>query len=151
MADLGRCVRLVAAALMAVALAACAPTFRNHGYVPPQEALDAIVIGVDSRDSLAQTLGPPSATGILDDSGWYYVQSRWRNYAWRAPEEIDRQVVAISFDRNGVVTNVERFGLENGRVVVLSRRVTATSIRTESILRQIYRNFGRIQASDILR
>ena len=35
----------------------------------------------------------------------------------------ERQVVAISFNESGTVTNVERFGLERGQIVVLSRRV----------------------------
>lgn len=143
--------RLGLAALALAALGACAPTFRTHGYIPPQEALDSVVIGVDTRDSLAETLGRPSSTGLLDDSGWYYVQSRWRHFAYRAPEEIDRQVVAISFDARGTVTNIERFGLQDGRVVVLSRRITETSIRNMTFLRQLYENFGRIQASDLLR
>lgn len=143
--------RLGLAALGLAALGACAPTFRTHGYIPPQEALDSVVIGVDTRDSLAETLGRPSSTGLLDDSGWYYVQSRWRHFAYRAPEEIDRQVVAISFDARGTVTNIERFGLQDGRVVVLSRRITETSIRNMTFLRQLYENFGRIQASDLLR
>ncbi len=143
--------RLGLVALLLGALSACSAVYRNHGYIPPQEALDQVVVGVDTRDSLAETLGRPSSTGLLDASGWYYVQSRWRHFAYRAPEEIDRQVVAISFDARGTVANVERFGLENGRVVVLSRRVTETSIRGVSFLRTLYQNFGRIQASDLLR
>jgi len=136
---------------LALLVAACAPTFRNHGYVPPQEALDAVVIGVDTRDGLAETLGRPSAAGIMADSGWYYVESRWRHYGARAPEEIQREVVAISFDAGGVVTNIERFGLEDGRVVRLSSRLTATAIREVSFLRQLYRNFGRINPGDLFR
>ncbi len=125
--------------------------FRNHGYVPPQEALDAVVVGVDTRDSIGETLGRPSAAGIMADSGWYYVESRWKHYGARAPEEIDRQVVAISFDTAGVVTDIERFGLEDGRVVRLSGRLTESSIREVSFLRQLYRNFGRINPGDFFR
>lgn len=143
------------AAALALALvllaAACAPVFRNHGYVPPQEALDAVVVGVDTRDSIAETLGRPSAAGIMADSGWYYVESRWRHYGARAPQEIDRQVVAVSFDSAGVVTNIERFGLEQGRVVRLSSRLTASAIRELGLLRQLYRNFGRINPGDFFR
>ncbi len=44
------------------------------------------------------------------------------------PEEISREVVAVSFDDKGVVRNIERFGLENGEVIVLEHRVTETSV-----------------------
>jgi outer membrane protein assembly factor BamE (lipoprotein component of BamABCDE complex) len=151
MAALGKTLRLAMLAVLCGALAACSAVYRNHGYIPPQEALDEIVVGVDTRESLAETLGRPSSTGLLEDSGWYYVQSRWRHFAYRAPEEIERQVVAISFDANGTVTNVERFGLQDGEVVALSRRITETSIRNASLLRQLFQNFGRIQAADLLR
>ncbi len=110
-----------------------------------------VVIGVDTRESLAATLGRPSAAGIMADSGWYYVESRWRHYGARAPEEIQREVVAVSFDAGGVVTNIERFGLEDGRVVRLSSRLTATAIREVSFLRQLYRNFGRFNPGDLFR
>jgi len=136
---------------LAVLAAACSPVFRNHGYVPPQDALDAIVVGVDTRDSIAETLGRPSAAGIMADSGWYYVESRWRHYGARAPQEIDRQVVAVSFDAEGVVTDVERFGLEDGRVVRLSGRLTESAIRQTSFLRQLYSSFGRINPGDLFR
>jgi len=142
--------RALALGLLLVA-AGCAPMFRNHGYVPPPEALDAVVVGVDTRDSIGETLGRPSAAGIIADSGWYYVESRWRHYGARAPEEVDRQVVAISFDDAGVVTDIARYGLEDGRVVRLSGRLTQSSVRELSFLRQLYRNFGRINPGDFFR
>jgi outer membrane protein assembly factor BamE (lipoprotein component of BamABCDE complex) len=67
-----------------------------------------------------------------------------RNFAYQAPQVVERDVVAISFDGDGVVTNVERFGLEDGRAVQLSRRVTETSVRDLGFFRQLMRNFGRI-------
>ena len=137
-------------ALLAVALlvlAGCAAQYRNHGYIPPEEELAQIEVGLDTRDSVAQLIGRPAATGVLDVSGWYYVQSRYRQFAYQAPEEIDRQVVAISFDDRGFVENVERFGLEDGRVVVLSRRVTDDNVKGITFLRQLFGNLGRIDAT----
>ncbi|MEY4872157.1 MAG: hypothetical protein RLZZ563_1487, partial [Pseudomonadota bacterium] len=60
------------------------------------------------------------------------------------PREIDRQVVSISFDEGGTVANVERFGLERGKVVPLSRRVTESSVRGLSLIQQLLGSFGRI-------
>ncbi len=134
-----------------LALMACAPQIRNHGYVPTDEDLAAIKVGVDTRDSVASAVGRPSAQALLSDTGWYYVRSTYRTIGPREPKEIDRQVVAISFSDTGVLENVERFGLEKGRVVVLSRRVTETNIKGVSALRQIFSNFGRFNASDFIR
>jgi outer membrane protein assembly factor BamE (lipoprotein component of BamABCDE complex) len=124
-------------------LAACSPQFQNHGYIPPEEDLEQIQVGSDTRESVAEKVGVPTSAGVLDSSGYYYVKMRRRSIGPLAAKEIDRQVVAISFSEGGVVTNVERFGIERGQVVPISRRVTESSVRDQSILRQLLGNLGR--------
>ena len=128
-----------------LATSACVATYRNHGYIPPQDQLDEIVIGVDTRDSVAETIGSPSSAGLLDDSGYYYVRSRMRNLAFRATETVDREVLAITFNGDGTVANIERFGLEDGRVITLERRVTESSVVDRTFLRQLLGSFGRLR------
>lgn len=136
--------------VLMLVLGACAATFRDHGYAPDDETLSQIVVGVDTRDTVAEVVGQPSSAGILNEGGWYYVSSRYRNYTYNAPEEIDRQVVAITFDQGGVVENVERFGLAEGQVVPLSRRVTDSNIKGTTFIRQLLGNFGRLDPTQLL-
>ena len=139
-------------AVMAVVLAvACTPIYVNHGYVPEDKDLAELKTGVDTRDSVAAFLGRPSVEGLLGDVEWFYVQSRWKTVGGREPSEVDRQVVAISFDPDGKVTNVERFGLEKGEVVAISRRVTTEPIKGRSALAQIFGSFGRIDPSSLFK
>jgi outer membrane protein assembly factor BamE (lipoprotein component of BamABCDE complex) len=128
---------------------ACATVVRNHGYVPDEVALAEVQVGVDTRETVAQKIGRPSAQGLLNDVGWFYVQSRFEHVGPRAPKEVDRQVLAVTFNDRGVVDNVGRYGLEDGRVVNLSRRVTETNVKGIGIIRQLLANFGRIQAGDL--
>ncbi|ARE38888.1 Outer membrane lipoprotein OmlA [Rhodovulum sp. P5] len=125
-------------------LSACTPIIRNHGYAPTEADLEEIVVGVDTRDTVADVVGSPTVSGVMRDNAWYYVESRWRTIGYRAPEITDRQVVAISFDRNGTVANIERFGLEDGRVIALNRRVTESNIQGISFLRQLLGNIGQV-------
>ncbi|WP_343082047.1 outer membrane protein assembly factor BamE [Ostreiculturibacter nitratireducens] len=143
-------IRLGAIALLLGLLAACSATYRNHGYVPLDDDLALVVVGEDNRESVAQKVGRPSSAGVLNTSGWYYVGSRWKHSGWRPPEEITREVVAISFDEEGVVENVERFGLEAGQVVVLSRRVTDSNVKGVSFIRQLLGNIGNFTAGQFL-
>lgn len=140
----GRAVWQALAGAVLIAATACAPVYRNHGYVPTDEELALLTVGVDTQDSVAGVLGRPSAAALLSDDGWFYVQSRFVERGARAPKEIDRQLVAITFDEDGVLANVERFTLEDGRVVTLSRRVTDTNVKPPGLLSQLLRNFGRI-------
>lgn len=66
------------------------------------------------------------------------------------PVEIDRQIVAISFDSGNRVSNIERFGLADGEIVALSRRVTDTGPSGMSVLRQLMANFGRFNPTQML-
>ena len=134
----------------AAAITACSPIYRNHGYVPRDEELAEIEVGRSTTEDVAIAIGRPSAIGVLSGSGWYYVGSRFRQVGPRPPVEIERQVVAVTFDEDGVVENVERFGLEKGEVVAISRRVTDSNIKGVSFLRQLLGNIGNISAADVL-
>lgn len=134
----------------AVALSGCVAQFQNHGYVPPEEALAEVIVGSDNRVSVAEKIGVPTSSGVLNDAGYYYVRTRKRTYGPLAPREIDRQVVAISFSSAGVVQNVERFGLEKGKVVTLQRRVTSSPVSNNGFIRQLLGNLGRFDPSTVL-
>ncbi len=132
-------------------LSACAAKLNDsHGYVPDDALLSEVKVGVDTQDTVARLLGRPGTEGIIDDLGWYYVKSDYETFLWRAPVEIDRQVVAVSFNEGGIVENIERFGLEQGRVVVLSRRVTTSNTRGIGFLRQLFSNLGNFDAGEFL-
>jgi outer membrane protein assembly factor BamE (lipoprotein component of BamABCDE complex) len=145
----GLALRMALAGLV-LGLAACASVYRNHGYVPVEEDLALVEVGVDTRETVAQKVGRPSAQGLLNDVGWFYVQSRFQHYGPREPKEIDRQVVAITFTEAGVVENIARYGLEDGRAVEISRRVTETNIKGIGFIRQLFQSIGRMRGSDIV-
>lgn len=138
-----RCVLLAAGMTIALGIGGCAPQFANHGYIPPAEDLELIEVGRDTRETVADKVGVPASSGVLTNSGYYYVRMRTRTIGPLAPQEVDREVVAISFSDRGIVENVERFGLERGQVVPLSRRVTTSAVSDNNFLRQLLSNIGR--------
>jgi len=142
-----RIARLLVICGLALTLAACVERIRAHGYVPPEEDLEQITVGVDSRDTVGEILGAPSTSGITDDSGYYYVRSLVRHLGPTEPTVIEREVVAITFDDAGIVSNIERYGLQDGRAVVLSRRVTTNESGGNGILAQLLRNIGNFGPS----
>ena len=142
--------RISALIVVALVLSACTTQFRNHGYVPNDAELANIIVGSDTRETVASLIGRPTAQGLLDNSGWYYVESRFRHFAYQAPREISRQVVAISFDARGRVSNIERFGLQDGRVIVLARRITKSSVGRIPLLRRLLGNIGAPSAAGFL-
>lgn len=148
---MGRITRgLALGAIVSASLAACGPTYRNHGYVPVDRELALIRPGVDTRESVEAAIGRPATTGVERADAWYYVQSRTRRLGPLAPQTVERELVAVSFAPGGTVENIERFGLDRGRVVPLSRRETETTIRDFGLIQQLLGNFGRINVGDTL-
>ncbi|MCV6592217.1 MAG: outer membrane protein assembly factor BamE [Silicimonas sp.] len=138
----GKRIRAAAGLSGIVLMAGCATMTDRHGYMPDAELLAEVRVGQDTRETVDRLLGRPSTEGIVDQTGWYYVRSDYERVLWRAPVETDRQVLAISFDEADRVANIERFGLEAGRVVVLERRVTDSNTAGVSFLRQLFSNLG---------
>ena len=145
-----KAVRIAIVTAAVLSMAACVARYRNHGYVPSEEELSEIVVGVDTRDSVIEAVGPPSSLGVLNESGYYYVSTRFRFYGASAPKVIDRQLVAISFSNSGVVQNVERFGLEDGNILVLERRGTNSSVENKGFLRQLLGNIGNFDPGALI-
>lgn len=139
-----------AALALALALGGCAATYSNHGFTPQLAQLDEIEAGLDTRGSVQRRLGRPSTIGSFDSDTWYYIASRMERYAFYAPRVVDRTVVVVRFDEAGLVSSVNRYGLEDGQVVDLVTRTTPTYGRELSVLQQIFGNVGRMNPGDIL-
>lgn len=139
---LGTKIKNFAAGIALIGLSACSATYTNHGYVPTDVELENVLVGSDSRGTVEEVIGRPSSTGVLSDGAWYYMSSRVRYYTYNKPEIIERTILAISFDANDTVSNIERFGLEDGKVVQFSRRTTDSGVGGTTFFKQIIRNIG---------
>ena len=135
--------------LILSAMVSCTEIYRRHCYTPSEEQLANVVVGVDTRVSVEETLGVPTAGGVNTGGSYYYISSRWRHYGTKQPKPISRKIVAVQFNASDVVTNISRYGLEDREIVVLSRRVTAGGAENISIISQMLGNFGRFDAENI--
>jgi outer membrane protein assembly factor BamE (lipoprotein component of BamABCDE complex) len=127
----------------------CTATYRNHGYVPPDEDLQQLEVGIDTRTTVDDVIGAPSTSGLLGDGDYYYVRSRVKTYGMKRPEVIERQVLVISFQGSDVIANIERFDLRDGNIVPLSRRVTESSVANKGFLTQMMSNFGNLNPAEM--
>ena len=139
----------VALILCVLSATGCAPTVQVHGYVPPPSDIARIKPGFDDTGSVEEVLGRPSSNGVLRDSAWYYVQSVVESYTYHAPRVIDRTVLAVNFDQNGVVRDIQRYGLEDGKIINLTTRTTETGGRELGILEQLFGNLLNLDAQQV--
>ncbi len=137
--------RLQSAALLLLAFgAACAPVKSVGGFRPDfkNEQIADPQVGVDTKDTIRARYGSPSTTAIFDQTTWYYVSLEQEQFAFYRPRTTDRRVIAVRFDQNNLVAQVDKFGVERGRVVSYSDEKTPTRGRELGILEQLFGNIG---------
>ncbi|MCI4664948.1 MAG: outer membrane protein assembly factor BamE [Neomegalonema sp.] len=138
-----RTIACLTAAALLLGAAGCSPIIETHGYTPRADELDSIRKGFDTRGSVQRKLGRPSTLGALEDDVWLYVSQRTETLAFYERQIVDQRVVLIEFDERGIVADVSRYGLEDGRIVDLVTRTTPTGGRKLTILQQAFANLGR--------
>ncbi|MBQ2263395.1 MAG: outer membrane protein assembly factor BamE [Loktanella sp.] len=136
--------------LALLAVAACSPINRFHGFTPDAREIAQVQVGQTTRSEVVTLFGPPTADGGLAADTIYYVSSQFVHTGLLAPREVDRTVLAVDFDGNDRVRAINRYGLEDGRVINLDRRVTDDGISNVGALAQLLGSFGRIDAGALL-
>lgn len=146
-----RSVNACLAPLLLVALLGGCAWVTDHLGPPPvergnrvdAERLGQIALGVQTRNDVEALLGSPTARGTFDDDNWYYISARTRLQAGRFLEIEDRRVVAISFNRQGVVSSIRELGAADGRNVAVVSRETPVPGNERSLLQALFGNLGR--------
>lgn len=135
--------RLTAVALALGTAAACAPVSTYSGFRPERNDVELPdpQVGVDTRATVQQRFGSPSTTAVFDQTAWYYVSSVQQRIAFYTPDTTDRRVMVVRFDGD-VVSSVEKFGLERGRMINYSSEETPTRGRELGIIEQLLGNVG---------
>ena len=141
---------LVLATIIGGGLSGCAASVRNHGYAPDTELLAEISVGRDTRGSVQRKIGRPSTTGVFTNTGWYYVAATVEHYTYHEPEVTDRRIVSVQFGPNDVVTGVNVYGIEEGRIIDLQTRTTPNQGRQLTIIQQLLGNMGSLSAEQVL-
>ncbi|WP_394177177.1 outer membrane protein assembly factor BamE [Yoonia maritima] len=142
--------RVAGVALFLAGVSACTKIDKFHGYAPTNEDLTEVMIGQTTKDEVISRFGPPMSEGALANNAVYYASSQFVHYGAFAPEEVDRQIVAIRFDANNVTRDVARYTLQDGKVVALDRRVTEDGINDVTVLGQLLGALGRVDAGAFL-
>jgi outer membrane protein assembly factor BamE (lipoprotein component of BamABCDE complex) len=90
-----------------------------------------------------QILGSPSTMATFTDHAWYYIGQRTEDYAFYRPKVIERQVVVVRFDDDGLVSEVKRLDKDDGKPIEMVDRTTPTVGRDLSLMQQIFGNLGK--------
>ena len=130
---------------MALGLSACEGRVNTRGNLLDPERVADIRPGELSRDEVAEILGSPSSITPFGSDTWYYISQRTETFAFFAPKVIERQIVVISFNKDGKVAKVDTLGLDQGQTINPIERTTPTHGNKMTVIEQLVGNLGRFK------
>lgn len=135
------------AAIGAVAaLSACAPIRATSGYQAIEHNPKDMKVGMDTKSTVLDQLGSPSAQSTFDPNIWYYISQNSAEVGYHKPHITKRAIVAITFDKESEkVTKIDTYSLKDGKVLAYNSRETPTRGREISAIEQLLGNVGRGQ------
>ena len=135
----------VCAILLAGATAGCQTVTDYRGFIPADETLDQVRIGMP-RNQVEELLGTPSAQSNYAGINYYYISSTFQTTAFFNPEEIDRKIYAVSFDQTDNVSRIANYGMKDGKVFDFISRTTPSRGKEFSYVTELFGNIGRFGA-----
>jgi outer membrane protein assembly factor BamE (lipoprotein component of BamABCDE complex) len=129
----------------AVLISGCEAEVQTRGNMVSQRSLQQIQIGQTSRAQISNLLGTPSTTSLFDrGETWIYIGAYTRQESYHAMEELERQVIAVSFDQSGMVSDVRTLSKDDGSEIAIVERQTPTAGNELTIMEQMLGNVGRV-------
>ncbi len=137
--------RVAAIAFVALlGLGACTPITAYQGFQAVESNPKDVKVGQDTKSTVLERLGSPSAVAAFDTNTWFYITQVSDSVAFRRPNVRRRDVVAIAFAKeDDKVASVDSFGLKDGKVIPYNSRHTPTRGRELSVLEQLLGNIGQ--------
>lgn len=124
-------------------LSACNPRIDVRGNLIDPQDIAAAQSEKLSKNDILRRFGSPTNVATFSSERWYYVGGKTASLAFFRPKLIDQQVVAVAFDKNGLVSKINVYRLEDGKIIDPVKRTTPTEGQELTFLQQLLGNLGK--------
>lgn len=114
---------------------------RHNGNMPEESKVSRIAVG-QTKDEVQSILGNPSSITGLSDDHWIYMSSTQKRVAFLNPKELDRQILALSFE-NDKLSKIEKFDLADGNKIKIDGDTTQTANSNVGFFRKYFGGVGQ--------
>ena len=146
-----RLVPLILAGGIGLSVSGCStfePIVETHGYMPAKADVERLRPGVHNISSVQRLLGSPSAITRFQHRSWLYISQRSETVAFLAPKMVRRQVLELQFNQKGILQDVKRYDLKDGKRIEIAEDKTKTRGSELTILQQLLGNLGRFSTAE---
>ncbi len=111
--------------------------------MPDDELVAKLRPGVHDRDSVTSLFGSPTTIANFNGETWLYVKRETEHIAFFDEELLEQAVLAVRFNKAGVVSDIQRYAKADGEALVPVERKTPTRGKEMTVLEQLFGNIGR--------
>jgi outer membrane protein assembly factor BamE (lipoprotein component of BamABCDE complex) len=112
----------------------------HNGNMPAKDKVALIHNGL-TKQEVNEILGSPSLITGLNDNHWIYMSSTTKRVAFFAPQELDRQIMALTFD-NDKISDIENLTLADANNIKIDTDETLTADKEEGFFRKYFGGVG---------
>ncbi|MDR1335156.1 MAG: hypothetical protein LBJ19_02730 [Holosporaceae bacterium] len=120
-------VSLITLGAMSLIFSGCQPTKDHHGNIVFCNAIGSFEVGKTKASEVVDRCGTPSI--YRDPLTWIYIKYRSEEIAFRQEEAIDKYVVRMKFDQNGVLQSLNIIDARKCRNVVEDEDITESLVQ----------------------
>lgn len=131
------------AAVAGLVAAGCTENIRTRGNLPDPKVVAEIKPGKQTREQITRMIGTPSTVATFEKEIWIYIGGRVKTKSFFNPEVLERKILTVEFDKNGVVKHVRSLDATDARQIELVQRETPTKGKELTVLQQLIGNLGR--------
>ena len=118
--------------------------FLDHtGNMPEESHIKQVRLG-QTKEDVYELLGAPSVVAGLSSNNWIYMESSIRRVAFMRPTELDRNILALNFKDNKLVSITKRT-LEDGNNISIDSDETKPADREVGFFRKYFGGVGQYQ------
>ena len=140
--------KLYLSILLIATIAACTTIEERHGALLKPSTIQKIEPNY-TKSQVVSLLGSPSTKATYGEEIWYYISNNQERNFVSDDDLKDQEVLAIYFNENDKVYNVETYGLVDAKNIAFAERKTPTAGHELTAIEQLLGNVGRFTPSGL--
>jgi outer membrane protein assembly factor BamE (lipoprotein component of BamABCDE complex) len=128
-------------------LSGCYPTHNTQGNFVDVDIVRQMIPGRSTQSEIREALGPPTSKNLfIQQDSWYYIGEKTEKTSFFNPKVLERLVVQIDFDKEGVAQKIHMYDQKDGYLIEPDQTFTPTYGRDPGFLADVFGNFGKYEA-----
>lgn len=125
----------------------CCAKIENRGYNFDLSNYKTLQTDISNKERTVMEMGLPSFSYNYEEKeSWFYYSFTTKNYLFLKPKIINQKILAIDFNQEGFITNIQDFENKNNKTFKPIKTTTEIQkIKEDNWLKDLFSNIGRVR------